>query len=103
MTLGVLPGAVIRRRITEVSRRLTRCRQELQVAEEQLVYFSDTESDAQLRSLVSETPMADREFRDAARHAAAMGGHRDRLRTEIAELEARLDALLDRLSTRRGS
>ena len=65
------------------------------------MYFSDSESDAQLRSLVSETPMADRELRDAARHAAAMTGHRDRLQAEIAELEERLDGLLDRLSTRR--
>ena len=101
MALAVLPGVVIRRRITEVSRRLGRCRQELQVAEEQLGYFSDSESDAQLRALVSETPMADRELRDAARHAAAMTGHRDRLQAEIAELEERLDALLDRLSARR--
>lgn len=92
---------MIRLRITEVSRRLTRCRAELQVAEEQLVHFSDTESDAQLRALVSETPIADRELRDAARHAAAMTAHRDRLRAEIAELEDRLDALLDRLSARR--
>ncbi|MCY3561043.1 MAG: hypothetical protein OXH20_07725 [bacterium] len=101
MPLAALPGAVIRLRITEVSRRLARCRAELQVAEEQLVYFSDSESEAQLRALVSETPMADRDLRDAARHAAAMTGHRDRLQAEVAELEDRLDALLDRLSARR--
>ena len=65
------------------------------------MYFSDSESDAELRALVSETPMADRDFRDASRHAAAMTGHRDRLQAEVAELEERLDALLDRLSTRR--
>lgn len=73
------------------------------MAEEQLVQFSDTESDAQLRALVSETPLADREFRTAARHAAAMTGHRDRLRAEITVLEQRLDELLDRLSARRNS
>ena len=101
MALAVLPGTVIRRRITEVSRRLARCRQELQVAEEQLGHFSDSESDAHLRALVSETPVADRDFREAARTAAAMAGHRDRLEAEIAVLEERLDALLDRLSSRR--
>lgn len=73
------------------------------MADEQLEHFSDTESDAHLRALVSETPLADREFRAAARHAAAMTGHRDRLRAEIAVLEERLDELLDRLSTRRTS
>ena len=101
MALAVLPGAVIRRRITEVSRRLSRCRHELQVAEEQLGHFSDSEADARLRSLVSETPLADREFRTAARHAEAMAGHRDALQAEIAALEERLDELLDRLSSRR--
>ncbi len=78
-----------------------RCRAELQLAEEQLVYFSDTEADAHLRALVSETPVADRDLRTAARHAAAMAGHRDRLEAEITELEERLDSLLDRLSSRR--
>ena len=92
---------MIRRRITEVSRRLSRCRHELQVAEEQLGHFSDSEADARLRSLVSETPLADREFRTAARHAEAMAGHRDRLQAEIAVLDERLDELLDRLSSRR--
>ncbi|MCY3806604.1 MAG: hypothetical protein OXG91_08945 [bacterium] len=101
MALAVLPGVVIRRRITEVSRRLARCRQELLVAEEQLVHFSDSEADAHLRSLVSETPVADRELRTAARHAAAMTGHRDRLQAEVSQLEERLDDLLDRLSSRR--
>ena len=100
MSLAVLPNAVIRRRLVEVSRRLQRCRQELQVAEEQLGHLSDSEADAQLRALVSETPLADSELRQAARHAGAMAGHRDRLRTEISVLEDRLDELLDRLSRR---
>ncbi len=84
-----------------MSRRLSRCRHELQVAEEQLGHLSDSEADAHLRSLVSETPLADREFRDTARHAEAMADHRDRLRDEIAALEERLDELLDRLSSRK--
>ncbi len=100
MSLAVVPSAMIRRRLQEVSRRLQQCRQELHVAEEQLGHFSDTEADAQLRALVSETPLADRELREAARHAEAMAGHRDRLRAEIVVLEERLDELLDRLSHR---
>ena len=100
MVPAVLPAAVIRRRLTEVSRRLARCRAELRVVEEQLVQFSDTEADAEIRALVSETPLADRELRTAARHAAAMAAHRDRLVAEIASLEERLDGLLDRLSAR---
>ena len=100
MSLAVLPTAVIRRRLVEVSRRLQWCRQELQVAEEQLGHLSDSEVDAHLRALVSETPLADSELRQAARHAGAMAGHRDRLVAEIADLEERLDELLDRLSRR---
>ena len=73
------------------------------MAEEQLVHFSDSEADAHLRALVSETPVADRDLRSATRHATAMAGHRDRLQAEIDGLEERLDDLLDRLSSRRKS
>jgi hypothetical protein len=47
--------------------------------------------------LVSETPLAEREHRDAARHAAVSARSRDDLVTEIARLEDVQDALLDEL------
>jgi len=47
---------------------------------------------------VSETPLADREHRDARRHADAMSRRRADVVDTIATLEARTDELLDRLT-----
>lgn len=88
---------LIERRLQEVSARLRRLREDLGVADEQLAHFADEAGDARLRALVSETPGADREHRDAQRHAAAMARHRDEVSAEIAELERRQDELLDQL------
>ena len=51
-------------------------------------------------ALVSETPAASYESNDARKHVDAMRRHRDHVITEIAELEARQDRLLDELSQR---
>ena len=59
----------VERRLTEVGRRIRELREELRVADEQLVHLADAADDARLRSLVSETPVSDREHREAARHA----------------------------------
>ena len=54
----------------EVHARLVRARQELAVVEEQLEVFLETADEARIRALVSETPLADRDWHDAQRHAA---------------------------------
>lgn len=90
--------SLIERRLREVSDHLRELRRELTVAEEQLAHLSDTADDARLRSLVSETPLAEREHRDAQRHAEAMARHRGEVEGEIERLERRQDELLDRLS-----
>ena len=88
----------IERRLTEVSQRLRSLRDELRIADEQLLHLADAADDARLRSLVSETPVSEREHREAARHAQAMRDHRTSVATDIARLEATQDELLDRLS-----
>lgn len=88
----------IERRLTEVGQRLRTLREELRVADEQLVHLADAADDARLRSLVSETPVSEREHRAAARHAQAMRDHRGSVAAEIARLERAQDELLDRLS-----
>ncbi len=88
----------VERRLTEVGRRLRELRDELRVADEQLAHLADAADDARLRSLVSETPVADREHREASRHADAMRSHRASVAAEIARLEATQDELLDRFS-----
>ena len=88
----------VERRLTEVGRRIRELREELQVADEQLAHLADAADDARLRSLVSETPVSDREHREAARHADAMRNHRATVAEEIARLEGAQDELLDRLT-----
>lgn len=72
-------------------------RDDLRISEEQLAHLAEAADDARLRSLVSETPLADREHHDAQRHADAMQRHRADLLEGIAGLEKTQDELLDRL------
>ncbi len=89
---------MIERRLIETGDRMKQLRTDLRVAEEQLLHFASEADDARLRSLVSETPLSDREHRDAERHANAMRRHRDELVAELARLEEQQDQLLDQLS-----
>ena len=68
------------------------------MCEEQLVQISDEADESRLRALVSETPIAEREYREAQRHADRLRQHRDELADRIARLEADQDALLDRFT-----
>ena len=89
--------SLVERRLIEVSTELKKLRHDLHVATEQLEHFADEAEDARLRSLVSETPGAGREHRQAEKHATAMSRHRDELQTKITTLERSQDELLDRL------
>jgi predicted nucleic acid-binding Zn-ribbon protein len=86
----------VERRLSQVSERLRQLREELAVSAEQLDHLADAADDARLRSLVSETPVADHDHRQAERHAEAMRRHRAKVEAEIARLERDQDALLDR-------
>ncbi|CAA9249091.1 MAG: hypothetical protein AVDCRST_MAG10-2185 [uncultured Acidimicrobiales bacterium] len=88
---------LVERKLSEAADRLRHLRAELNVVEEQLASLSDAADDARLRAMVSETPMADREHRDAQKHADAMSRHRAELIAEIAELQRSQDELLERL------
>jgi hypothetical protein len=89
--------SLIERRLTEVADRLKQLRSELLIADEQLAHLADAADDARLRALVSETPIAEREHRDAHRHAEAMHRHRAEVQASIERLERSQDELLDRL------
>ena len=89
--------SLIERRLVDVSGRLKQLRTDLSVHDEQLAHFVDEADDARLRSLVSETPLAEHEHREAARHAEAMQRGRAEVVAEIERLEAVQDDLLDRL------
>lgn len=89
--------SLIERRLRDASARLRRAREELAVIEEQLAVLADAAEEARLRSLVSETPLADREYHEAQRHADAMNRSREAVVASIAELQRAQDELLDRL------
>jgi hypothetical protein len=93
-----MPRTLLQRRLIDVSDRLKRLRAEIAVADEQCAFFESEAEDARLRSLVSETPVADVEARDVRRHADAQNRHRDALRHAARELESEQDALLDRMA-----
>ena len=92
-----MPRSLIERRLTDVAARLRGARVELAVLDEQLSVFTEAAEEARLRSLVSETPMAHREYAEAQRHADAMSRSRRLMVSQIAELAAAQDDLLDRL------
>jgi hypothetical protein len=98
-----MPRTLLQRRLIDVSDRLKRLRAELAVSDEQCAFFEAEAEDARLRSLVSETPVADAEAREQRRHADAQTRHRDSLRRAVQELEAEQDALLDRMAAELGS
>jgi hypothetical protein len=93
--------SLIERRLTELGGRLKELRKELAVIDEQLAHLASAADDAHLRALVSETPLADHEHREAQRHADAMARQRDEVVSIIARLEADQDNLLDRLVAER--
>lgn len=84
-----------------MGRRLQSLREELRLADEQLTYLADITDDSRIRAMVSETPLADEEHRDAERTSSAMARHRVDLVDSIRRLESEQDELLDKLSARR--
>jgi cell division septum initiation protein DivIVA len=88
---------LVERKLSESAERLRQLRAELGVVDEQLAFLADAADDARLRAMVSETPMADKEHREAQKHADAMTRHRTQLVTQIGELQKAQDELLERL------
>ena len=88
---------LVEKRLSQSAERLKRLRAELGVVDEQLLFFSEAADEARLRALVSETPLADKEHREAQKHAEAMTRRRAEIVASIAELERSQNELLDKL------
>ena len=71
------------------------------MVQDQLSHMSDEADDLSLRAMVSETPSASFEYREAKKHADAMLKHRDDLVQEISVLEQRVNEYLDRMKDAR--
>ncbi len=88
---------LVEKRLAQSSQRIRRLRAELEVLDEQLLVLADEASDARLRAVVSETPMAHHADNEAQRQVEAMNRQRNHLVEAIGELERSQDELLDRL------
>ena len=95
-----MPQRLLKKKLADTSLRLRQLQEELKIAEEQLVHFSDEADEARLRSLVSETPLADQKHREANKHAESMRKHKYMLQTEIERVEALQDELLDQMDSK---
>ncbi len=87
----------VERRLSDIGARLRALRDELRIGQEQLDQVADEAEDARVRALVSETPLAEREHREAHRSAESLGRHLAGVKVEIAKLEVQQDELLDQL------
>ncbi len=90
-------GKSIEKRLLGVSRRLSKEKGDLLVAEEQLASLLNDADEARIRSLVSETALSDHDRRDSARQAENMESYCQEKRNEIRRLEDIQDELLDKL------
>jgi chromosome segregation ATPase len=86
----------IERRLRQVTAELRQAREELRVLDEQLVALSDDADEARVRALVADSPMADKESREAERHVDAMRRSRAATAATITRLERSVDELLER-------
>jgi uncharacterized protein (DUF3084 family) len=91
----------IEKKLSALSRELRSLRLELGVVEEQLIQVADEAESSRLRSLVSETPQAVHEEREAAKAVAALRRDRDAKLRRLQKLESKQDDLLDRLTEAR--
>jgi hypothetical protein len=87
----------VHERLTRIQDQLKRIRATERVLVEQVSYLDEVAADAETRKLVAQTPLADREARDARtdlqRHRVLL----DDARREAADLLDQRDRLLDRL------
>lgn len=100
-TLSPMGQRFLQRRLTQASFRIRELRDELRVVEDQLSHMTDEADDLSLRAMVSETPGASYEYREAKKHADAMSRHRDGLVAEISGLENKINEYLDRMKDSR--
>jgi len=92
---------LLERRIREVHDRLVHARGELKVIDEQLDAMTEAAEEARLRSLLSETPLAARDYGEARRHADVLMRARQTLVDHLGDLQRRRDDLLMRVGTRK--
>jgi hypothetical protein len=88
----------VSKRLADVRDEVRRLREALAVLEEQVAHVSDVAEDAATRAVVSSTPLADRERRQAEDDLRRVRRERDETAARIQALLAEQDSLLDRMA-----
>jgi hypothetical protein len=89
--------ALTHRTLAGLGEMTVRAREDLRIVEEQISFQVEVVEDAKTRMLVSETPLADRDFRIARDDLGRMQKEKERLTAEIARLVVEQDRVLDRM------
>jgi hypothetical protein len=84
----------------QIGDRLAKAQEELHILDEQLFFQIDVLEEANTRMLVSETPIAEREYRIARDDHTRLEQERARVMEKIAELKREQDRLLDLLASK---
>jgi hypothetical protein len=87
----------IEKSMSQIGDRLSKAREELRIAEEQLLFQMDVLEEAKTRMLVSETPLADEDYRIAREDFERLRRGRDEAAARIEDLQKEQDRLLDRM------
>jgi hypothetical protein len=87
----------IENRLSDLADRLERAREDLRIVEEQVLYQMDVLEEAKTRMLVSETPLADREYQIARDDYERLAAQRKEIMALVAELRTEQDRLLDHM------
>ncbi len=85
----------IKRRLAALSADLQATRSEIAMLDEQIAHFSDAAEDARLRAMVSETPLADRDYREASKTVNNLTRDRRQWADRLTAMETKQDRLLD--------
>ncbi|HVL90139.1 MAG TPA: hypothetical protein VM841_07895 [Actinomycetota bacterium] len=88
-------------RLTALSDEIGRLRTEIAILEEQHAFVSEAAEDARIRALVSETPLADREYRTAREDAERTQASLSEAKERLERLRAEQDGLLERMFEQR--
>jgi len=81
-------------RILDAQARLRSLRQEGAVIKEQAAAFQEIADDLRLRQLLAETPLSQKEYSEAKRHADAANRATDRLELQALEVEEQINQML---------
>ncbi|MFY9589097.1 MAG: hypothetical protein WAT66_16780 [Actinomycetota bacterium] len=84
-------------RLSALSGEIAEEQTQLRILEEQVTFQQEVSEDARVRALVSETPLADREAREAADDLVRLVRSREDVLRRLADLRAEQDTLLERM------